>query len=352
MLLPNRHGSSNKYRYGFQGQEKDDEIKGEGNSLNYKFRMHDPRLNRFFAVDPLASQYPWNSPYAFSENDLIRAVELEGLEKQIVIGYNHVNNTYAVEDIRTDIDEIRGPTTGIPGPFVHNMTNQEVQAFNDYKYQPEAVTFVLRFFNDQQRRHGENRDYMKDWVFFESLEDLYSFDPNRFGGYRAFGGFFGDIMLGVSEARAARMSGSGALPVKSKSPQVSQVDEFVTVTRVQTPHKLSKRISVDNTGNIHIQGDTKLYVTIDDLNHTVYYFNKKGGSENGATITSFKITKELADEIRKNAVPQSQARSYPTSPEISDPTKSTGAFGLPKEYIKKLEQGAVKGSAKVQITSP
>ena len=52
MLVPNRHGSSNSYRYGFQGQEKDDEIKGEGNSLNYTFRMHDPRVGRFFATDP------------------------------------------------------------------------------------------------------------------------------------------------------------------------------------------------------------------------------------------------------------------------------------------------------------
>jgi len=80
MLLPERQGSSSAYRYGFQGQEKDDEIKGEGNSVNYKYRMHDPRIGRFFAVDPLASEYPHNSPYAFSENMVIHMVELEGLE--------------------------------------------------------------------------------------------------------------------------------------------------------------------------------------------------------------------------------------------------------------------------------
>ena len=41
--------------------------------------MHDPRVGRFFAVDPLAGKYPWNSPYAFSENRVIDGVELEGL---------------------------------------------------------------------------------------------------------------------------------------------------------------------------------------------------------------------------------------------------------------------------------
>jgi RHS repeat-associated protein len=86
MLVPNRHGSSNSYRYGFQGQEKDDELKGEGNSLNYTFRMHDPRVGRFFATDPLEKEYSYNSPYAFSENRVIDGIELEGLEVVLTHG--------------------------------------------------------------------------------------------------------------------------------------------------------------------------------------------------------------------------------------------------------------------------
>lgn len=81
MALPGRHGSSDSYRYGFQGQEKDDEIKDEGNSINFKFRMYDPRLGRFFALDPLIHKYPWYSPYQFSGNKVIQFAELEGLEE-------------------------------------------------------------------------------------------------------------------------------------------------------------------------------------------------------------------------------------------------------------------------------
>lgn len=80
MQVPNRHGNTNEYRYGFQGQEKDDELKGEGNSLNYTFRMHDPRIGRFFAIDPLFRKYPHNSTYAFSENRVMDGIELEGAE--------------------------------------------------------------------------------------------------------------------------------------------------------------------------------------------------------------------------------------------------------------------------------
>jgi RHS repeat-associated protein len=68
------------YRYSFQSQESDSEVKGEGNSVNYSFRMHDPRLGRFFAVDPLSKDYSYNSTYAFCENRVIDKIELEGLE--------------------------------------------------------------------------------------------------------------------------------------------------------------------------------------------------------------------------------------------------------------------------------
>ncbi|TAJ04000.1 hypothetical protein DMA11_24060, partial [Marinilabiliaceae bacterium JC017] len=80
MTITSLSAGGEMYRYGFQGQEVDHEIKDHGNSINYKYRMHDPRIGRFFTVDPLSSKYPWNSSYAFSENRVIDAVELEGLE--------------------------------------------------------------------------------------------------------------------------------------------------------------------------------------------------------------------------------------------------------------------------------
>ena len=46
MLIEGRNDSE-AYRFGFQGQEQDDEVKGSGNAVNYTYRMHDPRLGRF-----------------------------------------------------------------------------------------------------------------------------------------------------------------------------------------------------------------------------------------------------------------------------------------------------------------
>jgi RHS repeat-associated protein len=116
MQMPGRNGSTGEYRYGFQGQEKYDEVKGEGNSLYYKYRMYDPRVGRFFAVDPLAKEYPWNSPYAFAENRVVNGIDLEGLEHVTVIKkyYEMHNNRTALEVTWYDennhglFDEFRG----------------------------------------------------------------------------------------------------------------------------------------------------------------------------------------------------------------------------------------------------
>ncbi|MBL4651914.1 MAG: hypothetical protein JKY53_03475 [Flavobacteriales bacterium] len=98
-IMPGRSFNSTEYRYKHQGQESDPEIYGEGNSYAYRFRMSDPRLNRFWSVDPLAPSYPGNSPYAFAQNRLIDGTELEGLEWQPVNG--------AGENVATDADNIQ-----------------------------------------------------------------------------------------------------------------------------------------------------------------------------------------------------------------------------------------------------
>jgi RHS repeat-associated protein len=86
VLLQNRNFTSEKYRYGFNGQEKDDEVKGSGNSYNYTYRMHDPRLGRFLSVDPMTSKYPHESPYIFVGNSPLMYVDEDGLEKVVVTG--------------------------------------------------------------------------------------------------------------------------------------------------------------------------------------------------------------------------------------------------------------------------
>lgn len=59
------------YRYGYQGSEKDDEVKGDGNSYTTHFRQLDPRVGRWMSIDPKAKSMPWQSPYCSMDNNPI-----------------------------------------------------------------------------------------------------------------------------------------------------------------------------------------------------------------------------------------------------------------------------------------
>jgi RHS repeat-associated protein len=86
MLVPNRHESSDKYKYGFNGKEKDDELKGEGNSLHFGDRMYDSRLGRWFKIDSKEEKYPSLSPYHFGFNNPIVTIDPDGKENIVVVG--------------------------------------------------------------------------------------------------------------------------------------------------------------------------------------------------------------------------------------------------------------------------
>jgi RHS repeat-associated protein len=51
MEMPGRVYQTGEYRFGFTGHEKDDEIKGAGNSYTTEFRFYDPRIGRWNSID-------------------------------------------------------------------------------------------------------------------------------------------------------------------------------------------------------------------------------------------------------------------------------------------------------------
>ena len=68
------------YRFGFNGKEGDDEVYGNGNEQDYGMRIYNPRLGRFFSVDPLTKSFPSLSVYQYASNSPIAHVDYDGLE--------------------------------------------------------------------------------------------------------------------------------------------------------------------------------------------------------------------------------------------------------------------------------
>ncbi|WP_228458740.1 RHS repeat-associated core domain-containing protein [Chryseobacterium aureum] len=71
--------TQNAYQYKYQGQELQ-----ETGFYSFKWRNYMPDVGRFFNIDPLSEKYAYQSHYNFSENRVIDARELEGLEAKLI----------------------------------------------------------------------------------------------------------------------------------------------------------------------------------------------------------------------------------------------------------------------------
>ena len=128
MLVPNRHGNSSNYRYGFNGKEKDDELKGEGNSLDYEKRFYDSRIGKFLSIDPLFKGYPWYTPYQFAGNTPIQAIDLDGLEEMIMIREKYMSLVLRRYIIKVPTAEKRKDIKPVGTVAVLNVNSNRIES--------------------------------------------------------------------------------------------------------------------------------------------------------------------------------------------------------------------------------
>ena len=179
----------NNYRYAFQGQEKDDEIKpGIGNSYNYRYRMHDPRLGRFFAVDPLFADYPHNSTYAFSENRVIDGIELEGLEIAFIRDKNY-------DYVKVDLS---APEHGVLLSLIESQFNMTLSEYDEVwiSYEQKGITFK-----------GE-AEMIDRGEFFETVA-LRKIEVEKTVRERSKASFEGSVSVGARIQAEAKIQGFG-----------------------------------------------------------------------------------------------------------------------------------------------
>jgi RHS repeat-associated protein len=69
------------YRFGYGGHEKDNEVSGEGNTIDFGARIYDSRIGRFKYRDPLAAKFPSESNYIYAGNSPIQLIDVNGQYK-------------------------------------------------------------------------------------------------------------------------------------------------------------------------------------------------------------------------------------------------------------------------------
>lgn len=73
---------TNKTKYNGKELQSAEFSDGSGLELyDYRYRMHDPQIGRMWQIDPLAVQYPRESPYSYVGNNPISNVDVDGLFK-------------------------------------------------------------------------------------------------------------------------------------------------------------------------------------------------------------------------------------------------------------------------------
>jgi RHS repeat-associated protein len=137
-MVARTYTSPEEYRYGFNGQERDDEVLGEGNFYDLGMRCYDTRLGRMFSIDPRSVEYPWQTTYAYHRNSPISILDFLGGgdtdDKQKVTAYVNPNvekNRKALQKVNTQYQNTRQMYIDYYksiGKINDNSTNEEIEA--------------------------------------------------------------------------------------------------------------------------------------------------------------------------------------------------------------------------------
>ena len=77
--------------------EKDEEFTGSQSHYDFGARIYDGRIGRWLAVDPLRSEFPYESPFIFGGNTPIQAVDIDGERVYFIV--------YAIGHLPGDLED-------------------------------------------------------------------------------------------------------------------------------------------------------------------------------------------------------------------------------------------------------
>jgi RHS repeat-associated protein len=119
MEMPGQTSSSSDYRYGYQGKEKETELMGNAVAYDFGARILDARVGRWLSLDPLAAEFPDESPYSAMANNPINMVDPDGM----------ASDDYMNRNDYTNIPEKYVPTKNQNNPY-EDVTNCDEAAIN------------------------------------------------------------------------------------------------------------------------------------------------------------------------------------------------------------------------------
>ena len=208
---------SDSYRYGFNGKERDDEVKGSGVQYDYGFRVYDARLGKFLSRDPLFKSFAEYTPYQFAGNKVIVAIDLDGLEEYFY--WNELNKETSSIELNLVLDQpgpVLAPDISEFGLYRNRSTAQRQGELIENRIQRESEAAQWR--SAVEARLEYERLQNPVWMAYE----LSPFGAASSAFKNAYNGDYGwatlDLALGAFEVRGflktsnfKKFGGSGAI---------------------------------------------------------------------------------------------------------------------------------------------
>jgi hypothetical protein len=109
------------------------------------------------------------------------------------------------------------------------------------------------------------------------------------------------------------------------------------------------RVLVDGSGNINIQGDQTLFLNFGQKARAEQFLQKRLDQGFSDTNTkTFDVRNRFVNELRQQAVLESEVRQFPTMPIRVDVTKAPDQFGLRANQFESLNNAIIPGSGRIR----
>jgi RHS repeat-associated protein len=246
--MPGRQYTSSNYRYGFNGKENDNEVKGTGNQQDYGMRVYDNRLGRFLSVDPLSKKFPFYTPYQFAGNKPIIAIDMDGLEEWVVIDF-YQNNKFMGTSILHLVNAFRLRDHMNDGEAIHFRYNVRpgdniFRAAGDITKGTWIVSSLSRSSVNRVFSEGLGN---REKAILKGVKQNFNSATDRDidGDITGFNGPSGVVVLEPNARNITFESNSALLTPEGKA----ELDNLVFNMKVFTESKYEISAHTDNVGN-------------------------------------------------------------------------------------------------------
>ena len=308
MLMPGRNGGA--YRFGFNGMERDDELKGDGNSLDFGARVYDSRLGRWLAVDRYKKEKPNVTPYSYVQNTPLFLNDPDGNDGEAVIIRNKDGNGGTIVIIATYyIIEGKVENSGFSKPKIHEIENLNDILNKQSLKVPRDVTF------NGENLNGYNIKFDLNFVKVTSIEEAnskmntvtHTYDIENDGEEGLAMIIRNNIIKNVKENKF----NSDRINKETAKRHGADVKDMLGATGgINNQYISLKNLNRYNTGHSFQKS------ALHEIFHTLF-FNKDGSY---AGIGAGKTLKPTENDVMEliNSIPKSSSLSEPIKPASND----------------------------------